>query len=159
MRGEYTNNQVNNVVLDNLIQKSYFQVFPTLLAQYLISNNHIIAGGVTRRIGRPNYGFLNPGKRYENPYKYSIGNPYLNAGSSINSQLMYTFKQRYSCVIFYTNGKNTIYNIPITDPVKQTVYLMPQNVGREQSISVQLNFPISLLKNRWILSNSIRYSG
>lgn len=159
LRGEYTNNQVNNVVLDNLIQKSYFQVFPTLLAQYLISNNHIIAGGVTRRIGRPNYGFLNPGKRYENPYKYSIGNPYLNAGSSINSQLMYTFKQRYSCVIFYTNGKNTIYNIPITDPVKQTVYLMPQNVGREQSISIQLNFPIGLLKNRWILSNSIRYSG
>lgn len=159
LRGEYTNNQVNNVVLDNSIQKSYFKVFPTLLAQYLISNNHIIAGGVTRRIGRPNYGFLNPGKRYENPYKYSIGNPYLNAGSSISSQLMYTFKQRYSCVLFYTNGKNTIYNIPITDPVTQTVYLMPQNVGREQSFSIQLNLPVSLLKNRWVLSNSIRYSG
>lgn len=50
----------NSAVQDSVFNQSYVHLFPTLMVQYQLSENHNLSMAYSRRIVRPNYRNMNP---------------------------------------------------------------------------------------------------
>ena len=157
LRGEYTATRVNGNA--DKVDRSYFDLFPSIFIQYRINDDHSIMGGVSRDINRPNYSYLDPNRKYENLYKYTVGNPYLKAQHGISTSLRYVLHDRYSLNFFYARNTDAIFTAPITDSKTQSVYTTPLNLGKAQGAGIILSVPFDLLQHRWNINTNIGYKG
>ena len=76
VRIENTNikNHYNSNANDSVFNNSYTDLFPTFMAQYIFSDNHIFSILYNRRINRPNYRDLNPFIEVQDNYLHEKGN-------------------------------------------------------------------------------------
>lgn len=77
LRGENTKSKGHSITLNDEVNREYFELFPTLFLNYKKSDAYVLNLNYSRRIGRPQYNFLNPFRFYTNPYIYTVGDPFL----------------------------------------------------------------------------------
>ena len=146
LRVEQTNSVGNLITNNEVVDRSYWDFFPTFFLQQTISKNNQIGFSYSRRIDRPSYDDLNPFIYYLDEYTYSKGNPFLNPQYTNSFELNYTFMQKYLLSINYSRVNDVITQVLLPDPAKKALYQTNANIAKNISYGANLNLPIKLAK-------------
>lgn len=156
LRLERTRSDGNSVKNSNTVSRIYTDFFPTFSVHKKINEKHTISANYGRRIDRPNYASLNPFVYYIDEYTFRYGNPFLNPQYTNSYSVSYMFKNKYKFDLNYSNTKDAITNIILTDPVTNSISQTDANLGRFRSYSFNINAPIKIT-SWWNTYNNISF--
>lgn len=146
LRAENTNgngHQLGNAKkADSSFVNHYTNLFPTAYLSYHLdtAGHHVLVLSYGRRIGRPNYGSLNPFTFFVDKFTYFSGNPFLKPQFTDNYKLAYSYKSLFTVAFAYNRT---------TDVQGETIHRDSDvfisttgNIGRQKTLdlSVSTNF-------------------
>lgn len=146
LRGEYTQTQGHQITSDSLLNRNYFQLFPSLFLNKPVGENHQFQAAYSRRIERPDYGDLNPFRVFRDPLLYYQGNPFLKPQLTNTFQLSHTFKGKYTTAINYNKTNDAITWITGQIDALNTTFETPKNLSKA------INYGISFTASTELLS-------
>lgn len=140
LRAENTLTKGYSKTLDQITDRNYFNLFPSVSINYTLNNDKSISINYNRRIDRPSYGDLNPFKFYSTSYNYSEGNPFLKSYFTDNIELAYTYKNLYSSIYWnhITNGFNEVTYVEPNSIIQKVIpnnFFDQSDIGFLQSYS------------------------
>jgi len=154
LRVEQTNSKGNLITTNTVVERSYWDFFPTLFVQQTISKNNQLGLSYSRRIDRPSYDALNPFIYYLDQYTYNKGNPFLNPQYTNNLELSYTFKQKYMLSVGYSRTNDVIIEVLLPDEAQKALYQTNANLAKNISYNANLNIPVQVAK-WWSMNNNL----
>jgi hypothetical protein len=88
---------------DSSFVKHYTNLFPTAYFSYNLdtAGHNVLVLSYGRRIGRPNYGSLNPFTFFVDKFTYFSGNPFLKPQFTDNYKLAYNYKSLFTVALAY----------------------------------------------------------
>ncbi len=88
---------------DSSFINHYTNLFPTAYFSYNLdtAGHNVLVLSFGRRIGRPNYGSLNPFTFFVDEFTYFSGNPFLRPQFTDNYKLAYSFKSLFTVALAY----------------------------------------------------------
>ena len=88
---------------DSSFTNHYTDLFPTAYLSYNLdtAGHNVLALSYGRRIGRPNYGSLNPFTFFVDEFTYFSGNPFLRPQFTDNYKIAYSFKSFLTIALAY----------------------------------------------------------
>lgn len=88
---------------DSTFANHYTDLFPTAYFSYNLDTaaHNVLVLSYGRRIGRPNYGSLNPFTFFVDEFTYFTGNPFLKPQFTDNYKLAYSFKSLFTIAVSY----------------------------------------------------------
>lgn len=107
LRAENTNgtgHQLGNVIQkDSSFTRHYTDLFPTAYVSYKLdtAGHNILVASYGRRVGRPNYGNLNPFIFFIDNFSRFQGNPFLKPQFTDNYKLAYSYKSLFTFAVVY----------------------------------------------------------
>lgn len=123
---------------DSLFSNHYTNLFPNLVTQYKLSENHLVSFMYGRRINRPNYRDLNPFIEINDTYTREQGNTELKPEFSDNFELSYFFKQQYGLSLQYSRRTDPIAKSYIIKE-NQLIIVTPKNLRTNHSYRARLS--------------------
>lgn len=154
LRAERTVSTGNSVTDENVVDRTYTDLFPTLFVQNKINDSNTISANYGRRIDRPNYTSLNPFVYFLDQYTFRFGNPFLKPQYTDSYSVGYTLKNKYKFDLNYSNTKDAIAYIILTDPETQSISQTDANLNGFKSYSLNVNAPIKIT-NWWNTYNNV----
>lgn len=154
LRVEQTNSKGNLITTNTVVDRSYWDFFPTLFVQQTLSKNNQIGFSYSRRIDRPSYDALNPFIYYLDQYTYSQGNPFLKPQYTSNVELNYTLKQKYMLSVGYSRTNDVITEVLLPDEAQKALYQTNANLAKNTSYNANLNIPVTVAK-WWTMNNNL----
>lgn len=154
LRMEQTNSKGNLITKNTVVQRHYWDFFPTLFVQQTLSKNNQLGFSYSRRIDRPSYDALNPFVYYLDEFTYSKGNPFLNPQYTHNFELSYTLMQKYMLTLGYSRVNDVIAEVILPDAANQSLYQTNANIAKNISYSANLNVPLKIAK-WWEANNNL----
>jgi len=154
LRMEKTISDANSLSLQSRIKRSYLDFFPSLSADYKLSDNHKLGLSYSRRIQRPGYNGLNPFLFFLDKYTYFRGNPYLRPEYTDNTELSYTFRQKYIITAGYSYTRDVINEYLYQDDSTKITTSTNLNYNNRQNYSLSLTLPFEVTK-WWSSSNTL----
>ncbi|WP_145858476.1 TonB-dependent receptor [Pedobacter suwonensis] len=154
LRVEQTNSKGNLITKNTVVERNYWDFFPTLFVQQKLSKNNQLGFSYSRRIDRPSYDALNPFIYYLDEFTYSKGNPFLNPQYTHNFELSYTLLQKYMLSIGYSRINDVIAEVILPDAASQSLYQTNANIATNISYNANLNVPLQLTK-WWQTNNNL----
>lgn len=154
LRAERTASTGNSITDENVVERTYTDLFPTLYVQKKINDSNIINASYGRRIDRPNYSSLNPFVYFIDQYTFSFGNPFLNPQYTDSYSIGYLLKNKYKFDLGYSDTKDAIAYIIFTDPETQAISQTDANLSGFSSYSLNVNAPIKI-NNWWSTYNNV----
>jgi len=143
LRVENTNgngHQLGNVERrDSSFTSHYTDLFPTAYFSYNLdtAKHHVLVLSYGRRIGRPNYGSLNPFTFFVDKFTYFTGNPFLRPQFTDNYKLAYSFRSLFTVAVAYNRT---------TDVQNETIHKSGQvfisttgNIGLHKTLDFSVN--------------------
>jgi hypothetical protein len=112
LRAENTNgdgHQLGNAQrADSSFSNHYVNLFPTAYFSYNIdtAGHNVLVLSYGRRIGRPNYGSLNPFIFFIDRFTYFAGNPYLKSQFTDNYKIAYSYRSLFTVAFTYNYTSN-----------------------------------------------------
>jgi len=150
LRAENTNgegHQLGNVLQrDSSFARHYINLFPTAYFSYKLdtAGHHILVLSYGRRIGRPNYGDLNPFIMFVDNYLRFQGNPLLNPLFADNYRAAYSYQNLFTVALVYSNINGI--QTGIVQQQGNILIATKGNVGNSKTINLSVNSNISPLK-------------
>ena len=154
LRVEQTNSKGNLITTNTVVERNYWDFFPTLFVQQTLSKNNQLGFSYSRRIDRPSYDALNPFIYYLDEFTYSKGNPFLNPQYTHNFELSYTLLQKYMLSIGYSRVNDVIAEVILPDAANQSLYQTNANIATNISYNANLNVPVQITK-WWQTNNNL----
>jgi hypothetical protein len=154
LRLEQTNSKGNLITTNTVVERSYWDFFPTLFVQQTLSKNNQLGFSYSRRIDRPSYDALNPFVYYLDQFTYSKGNPFLNPQYTNNFELSYTLLQKYMLSIGYSRVNDVIMEVLLPDTAQKALYQTNANIAQNISYNANLNIPVQITK-WWQANNNL----
>jgi len=154
LRVEQTNSKGNLVTTNTVVERSYWDFFPTLFVQQTLSKNNQLGFSYSRRIDRPSYDALNPFIYYLDQYTYNKGNPFLKPQYTNNFELNYTFMQKYMFSVGYSRTTDVITEVLLPDAAQKALYQTNENLAKNTSYNANLNVPVQVAK-WWSMNNNL----
>lgn len=137
LENTYTKNIYSSTIQDTSFRKRYMYLFPTLMAQYQLSENHSLSMAYGRRIVRPNYRNMNPFVEVRDQFLYEQGNTELKPELIDNIEISWLLRRRYSFNVFYTHRKSPIsFSFFVED--NNRVLIMPLNLSNNDSFGLRI---------------------
>jgi hypothetical protein len=143
LRLENTNgngHQLGNVEkADSSFANHYTDLFPTAYFSYNLdtAGHKVLVLSYGRRIGRPNYGSLNPFTFFVDEYTYFSGNPFLKSQFTDNYKLAYSFRSLFTVALAYNYT---------TDVQGETIHRSGDvfisttgNIGKQKTLDLSVN--------------------
>ncbi len=146
LRMERTKSDGNSITDNNVVTRTYTDFFSTVSLQKKINEKNTISASFGRRIDRPNYASLNPFVYYIDEYTFRFGNPFLNPQYTNSYSIGYTLNNKYKFDFNFSDTKDVIANIVLTDPVTNSISQTDANLNGFKSYSLNVNAPISIAK-------------
>jgi hypothetical protein len=146
LRAENTNGvgyQLGNAKrADSSFANHYVNLFPTAYFSYNIdtAGHNVLVVSYGRRIGRPNYGSLNPFTFFVDQFTYFSGNPYLKSQFTDNYKLAYSYRSLFTVAFTYNYTSNVQGETIHRD---SSIFISTQgNIGQQKQLdlSVSSNF-------------------
>lgn len=153
-RAEHTSTNGNSITMSETFERKYLDLFPVVSFSKKIDKNHTVSLTANRRIDRPSYGSLNPFIYYLDLYTYKRGNPDLKPQYTNSLAFDYLLHQKYGIEIVYSNTKDVISDIIKPDATRGALFTIPDNLAKQNSISLSLSVPISVGKF-WNMYNNL----
>lgn len=93
---------------DSSFVNHYTNLFPTVYLSYNLdtAGHNVLVLSYGRRIGRPNYGSLNPFTFFVDEFTYFSGNPFLKPQFTDNYKLAYSFRSLFTIAAAYDYTTN-----------------------------------------------------
>lgn len=138
LRLENTNTKSNysTALQDSTFNKNYTHLFPTLMAQYQLSENHSFSMVYGRHILRPNYRSMNPFVEVRDLFIHEQGNTDLKPELIDNIEISWLYKKRYSFNAFYSHRSNPI-SLSFLVEDNSLVLIMPMNLSSNHSFGLR----------------------
>lgn len=154
LRMEQTNSKGNLVTTNNVVERSYWDFFPTVYVQQTLSKNHQVGVSYGRRIDRPSYDALNPFIYFLDEYTYNQGNPFLKPQYTDNFEANYTFMQKYFLNVGYSITNDAITEVILPNEERKALFQTNENLQTQKVISANLTVPVKIRK-WWTMSNNL----
>ncbi|SFK78551.1 Outer membrane receptor proteins, mostly Fe transport [Porphyromonadaceae bacterium KH3CP3RA] len=135
---------------DSLFSNHYTNLFPNLVTQYKLSENHLLSFMYGRRINRPNYRDLNPFTEINDTYTREQGNTELKPEFSDNFELSYFFRQQYGLNLQYSRRTDPIAKSYIIKE-NQLIIVTPKNLQTNHAYRVRLSLNNMKLFSWWTI--------
>ncbi|MEJ5960923.1 TonB-dependent receptor [Pedobacter immunditicola] len=154
LRAEQTNSKGNSITEQKIVNRHYFNLFPTVFVNQELSKNHDMGVSYTRRIDRPNYGSLNPFVYYVDLYSYQYGNPFLRPQYTNSFELSYSYKKTINATLGFSHTSDVITEVLLSDTVQKTIFISEQNLAQQDSYNLNVSSPLKIAK-WWNSSNNL----
>ncbi len=128
LRGEYTETRGYQITSNSLVNRNYFQLFPSMFLTKPLGKDNKAQFAYSRRIERPGYDDLNPFRLFRDPFLFYQGNPFLKPELTHTLQLSHSIKGRYITAISYNYTKDVMNWAPGQIDSINTTYSMPLNL-------------------------------
>lgn len=163
LRAENTNLTGSNPDKHFSVSRTYYNLFPNIHLEYLISEKHQLQLNFNRRIDRPQYSNLTPFRIYRDQYSVNIGNPFLLPHYSNTAEFTYTFKRSLVNTLTYTRIDNVMLHYTAQDDSSKITIESMKNMKYNNYVAYSAFFRHEL-KKWWSLSANgllayIEYSG
>lgn len=137
LRYEYTAS--NTTANEAKIDTTYNGLFPSLTAGYA-KDEFDIGLSYSRRIARPAFYQIDPGKQYIDALSYSVGNPFLRPAFSNNIELSVTL-YGVGLIAGYTRKRDYFMNTAVNDPDDPRITRWSHfNIDRMTSFTLGLDY-------------------
>ena len=147
VRLEETVIDVDFISTSTELEKSYYNLIPSVSASRRFKNMSSINFGFVQRIQRPGINMLNPFVDRSNPSFHSSGNPNIRpvVNNDINFGYSKSKKASFNMVWTYTFANNLIMPFVVFDPVTKITLNSVGNVGKARRLmtNVNVNYPIT----------------
>ena len=151
VRGEHTFSKGESVTLDSLVQRNYFNLFPSASASYTIPGQHSFSLSYSRRIDRPDYGNLNPFEYFLDRFTFSRGNPFLNPQYTNAYAFTYGLKETVFLTLNYNHTTDAITEVLEQENENQTTFQTTVNLNRIKNYSANVSAPLPVAQ--WWTAN------
>jgi hypothetical protein len=153
LRVEHTESVANSITTDRVVKRDYLNFFPSVFISTALSRKQTLAFTYSRRIDRPNYQNLNPGRSYVDPYFFSEGNPFLRPQYTHSFEIKHGLNASIftSLAASYTD-EYIAYFVQPSDSVQSQ--RIPVNTGESQVYSATVSFPLTPAKG-WTMQATI----
>jgi hypothetical protein len=147
VRAEQTHSKGNSITLDQLTDRKYLDLFPSLFLSRNLDSSNVLNLSYSRRIDRPNYQSLNPFEYYLDPYTYQKGNPNLRPQYTHSFQLTHVYKNFLNTSIGYSRVTDMIsQEVPGQDAEKNILYVTTENLDNQDNATITVSAPIPVKK-------------
>lgn len=147
LRAEHTHSIGNSVTLDQIRDRNYINLFPSIFLSNQLDTNNVINLSYSRRIDRPNYQSLNPFEYYLDPYTFQRGNPNLKPQYTNSFQLVHVYKNMLNTTLAYSRVKDMIADeLPRQIASENKTYVTSDNLDHQDNVSLTVSMPIPVRK-------------
>lgn len=146
LRAEQTISKGNSITLNNIVDRSYIDFFPSFSVNDVINEKNMLGFTYSRRINRPSYRDLNPFIYYLDPYVFVKGNPYLQPETTHSLELSYTYKQTFMASLSYSNSKDYIMTLLYQEDSTNTTYQTTDNMDHFNITALTIYTPFDIAK-------------
>lgn len=153
LRLEQTAFDAKSMSLKSNVERKYLDYFPNFTADHKFSEDHKLGIAYNKRINRPGYGMLNPFMFFLDKYTYFRGNAYLTPEYIHNTELTYTFKNKYIATLGYSRVNDVYDEFLVLDPDTKVTIATNKNLGLQNSYSLNFTLPFDPVK-WWNSSNN-----
>ncbi|MDB4927499.1 outer membrane beta-barrel family protein [Mucilaginibacter sp.] len=153
LRGEYTQSN-GNLVGSTQVDRSYFNLFPSVFLNRTLDKKNEISLSYSRRIDRPGYGNLNPFIYYLDPYTFSKGNAFLKPQYTNNFEFDYTYNKTVNVSVGYSRTTDVITELILTQGNKS--FQTNDNLQVQNSYNINIYSPYTIT-NWW--TGSFNFNG
>ncbi|RNI25911.1 outer membrane beta-barrel family protein [Rufibacter latericius] len=136
LRAEQTISRGNSRTTQNVVDRNYWELFPSVFASYNPSEDHQFSTSYSRRISRPNYRSLNPFTFFSDPYMGIKGNPFLQPSFSNSLVASYTFKNFQLLSISYLQQNDFVMEVVSQNDATKESISTPQNLSRARTLGI-----------------------
>lgn len=154
LRAEQTSSTGESYTTGEINDRNYLNLFPTLFVQQKVNDNYGINYSYSRRLGRPNYGYLNPFVFYRDPYTYIQGNPFLRPQYTNAFSVTQVIKKTYNVILGYQDTKDLFSELPRLDVEKKTTIYYYGNMEDSYAATFTGIVPVKISKN-WDSNNTL----
>jgi hypothetical protein len=131
----------------NVLDRNYWQFFPSVFLTRKIGKNLGITTSFTRRIDRPSYQQQNPFEFQLDSLTFKRGNPFLRPQLTNELKLQVTFDGQPFFAVGYNKTNDVIIeNAPQQDAVTKRTFTTAENLATYNNYFVELNFPLNFGK-------------
>ncbi|HYH57365.1 MAG TPA: outer membrane beta-barrel family protein, partial [Anseongella sp.] len=152
LRGEQTITEGHQITIDSLVERNYFQLFPSIFLRKEISKNHQLQVSYSRRIDRPDYQSLNPFRYYLDPYTYEEGNPYLRPQMTHSIELSHIFKGNFTTALSYSHTDDVMTEVARQIDSTNTTFVTRENLSVRNNYGLSITAPLTVTS--WWMSNN-----
>ncbi|MGY4538921.1 iron complex outermembrane receptor protein [Mucilaginibacter sp. UYNi724] len=146
LRAENTISTGNLITNDQIVHRSYLDLFPTLFINQTLSDKHEVGLSYSRRIDRPSYDNLNPFIYYLDQYTYEKGNPFLKPQYTNTFELIYTYNKTVNVTLGYSRTTDASVDVLYTDTVKKATFQTNENLATRDNYNININTPYTITK-------------
>lgn len=142
LRAEHTETDGYSVTLDQRIERSYLDWFPSISVSHTIAKKHSLSYAVSRRIDRPVYDQLNPFLFFLDQYTFGKGNPFLRPQYTNSATVSYSHEKGYLVSLSYGATKNSMTQVLEQDEANNTTFQTTTNLSNFYNYSLTVSAPI-----------------
>jgi hypothetical protein len=154
LRAEYTRTLGTSRTTQTSTRNNYFQLFPTVYAQYKFSPAYQLNLSYSRRIERPAYSSLNPFLSYQSRYFSNQGNPFLLPSFTDAVEWTNVFAHGLSVAPFFNYTRQFASEYPLQNGATRETTYTYGNLGYAYNYGVTVVAPFALGK-RWKVDNDL----
>lgn len=146
LRFEHTTSNLGTDIKDNIVDRKYGQLFPTLYWSHTLKENKSFNLSYNRRINRPTFNNLAPFLIFIDPNTFISGNAALqpSIADAIKADFVYGSKV---LSIGYTHESHTISDFqPDINTQSNKQYFIAQNLHKTQTINGTISLPLPITK-------------
>ena len=144
LRAEQTNSKGNSITEQNIVKRNYLDLFPSVFAKQVLSENSELGFSYSRRIDRPDYASLNPFVEFVDLYTFEQGNPFLDPQYTNSFELSWTLKDTYNFSLGYSKTDDVITTAILSDPIDKTLFITQLNLAEQTNYSLNISAPITI---------------
>jgi Outer membrane protein beta-barrel family/CarboxypepD_reg-like domain len=131
----------------NVLDRNYWQFFPSVFLTRKIGKNLGITTSFTRRIDRPSYQQQNPFEFQLDSLTFTRGNPLLRPQLTNELKFQVTFDGQPFFAVGYNKTNDVIIeNAPQQDAITKRTFTTAENLATYNNYFIELNFPINIGK-------------
>ena len=149
LRAEQTNTTGTSLTTAQTTTRHYLNLFPSVAAQYKLSEKSQVGLSYSRKIDRFQFGIVNPFVTYVSQYRYLQGNPNIRPSYSHNFELTHSFGDLLSTSISYGHHTDVLVASYQKNDATQVVISSFDNFGSAESISASTTLMKPLLGGKW----------
>jgi len=141
LRMEHTKSEGESITLDEVVPRSYTNLFPSVSLSKSIKEKHNLSFTYSRRLERPNYKDLNPFENYLDQYTFEKGNPFLNPQYSNAFGLNYAMGRQLFVALNYSHTSDAITEVIEQLSAENQTFQTKQNLEDNNTLSLTLSAP------------------
>ena len=154
LRAEQTNSRGNSVTDQKLVNRHYFNFFPSIFINQELGKDHEAGLSYSRRIDRPDYAALNPFMSFLDLYSYRFGSPFLKPQYTDAFQLSYAYKKSLNISLGISRTTDVITDVMLSDTAAKTIFISKENLATQKSFNLNLSYPFKITR-WWNSSNNL----